>query len=105
MLQSLFRVSTHVFTGFISIFFPVAMGATSLTIDPVTSPALIPGDTLVVTVGLDDVSELQGYTLDVTYDDSELTFVDAIQLGSTGDTANPGQYAQVPFHLDPCRYP
>jgi len=101
MLESIGRVSTHVFAGFASIFFPIAIGATSLTIEPVTPPALNSGDTLVVTVGLDDVSELQGYTLDVSYDDVELTFVDATQLGSVGDTASPGQYAQVPFHLDP----
>jgi hypothetical protein len=101
MLQSIFRVSTHVFIVFVSLFFPIAASASSLTVEPATPPPLIAGDTLVVTVGVDDVSELQGYTLDVTYDDSELTFVDAIQLGSTGDTANPGQYAQVPFHLDP----
>ena len=101
MVESIFRVSTHVFIVFVSLFFPIAAAAASLTVEPATPPPLIAGDTLVVTVGVGGVSELQGYTLDVTYDDSELTFVDAIQLGSTGDTANPGQYAQVPFHLDP----
>ena len=80
---------------------PGALHATSLTIAPIFPPVLTAGQALVVTVGLDDVSELQGYTMDVEYDASELVFVNATQLGASEDASQPGQYAQAAFHLDP----
>lgn len=75
-------------------------GAAGLTISP-SVLALSPGQSFVVTVGIDTQPELQGYTLDIEFDSAELTFLGATQLGSSEEARAPGNFEQLPFLLDP----
>jgi hypothetical protein len=75
-------------------------GAAGLTISP-SVIAVSPGQSFLVTVGIDTVTEVQGYTLDIQFDAAELSFVGATQLGSSEQSASPGSFEQLPFNLDP----
>ena len=75
-------------------------GAAGLTISP-SVLALSPGQSFFVTVGIDTVAEVQGYTLDIQFDAVELTFVGATQLGSSEQPSSPGSFEQLPFNVDP----
>ena len=83
----------------------VPAGATSFVLTPSvpeTSPGVIDvptGNTFNVILGLDDVTELQAYTLDITYDDAELTFLSAAPIASFEVFA--GSFAAKGFTLDP----
>ncbi len=75
-------------------------GATSLTIDPSATPAILtPGQDFSVIVGLDDVGSVLGYNLAISYDPSELEFLQVVQLA----TSEPVATVRVPvaFTQDP----
>jgi hypothetical protein len=74
-------------------------GATSLTLDPQGDFAVPVGTIIEVLFGLDDITEVQAYTVDIEYDNTELLFLSAEPLGSTEVAA--GLFAAKAFTLDP----
>ncbi|MEO2161492.1 MAG: cohesin domain-containing protein [bacterium] len=79
---------------------PAVADAAGLTLSP-SVLSLSPGQSFVVTVGIDSVTEVQGYTLDIEFDAAELTFLGATQLGSSEQSAVPGNFEALAFSVDP----
>jgi hypothetical protein len=79
---------------------PAVAGAAGLTLSP-SVLSVSPGQSFVVTVGIDSVTEVQGYTLDIEFDAAELTFLGATQLGSSEQNAVPGNFEALAFTVDP----
>ncbi|HIF97716.1 MAG TPA: hypothetical protein EYQ54_11930 [Myxococcales bacterium] len=79
---------------------PAVAGAAGLTLSP-SVLSVSPGQSFVVTVGIDSVTEVQGYTLDIEFDAAELTFLGATQLGSSEQNTVPGNFEALAFSVDP----
>jgi len=79
---------------------PSVATAAGLTLSP-SVVSVSPGQSFVVTVGIDAVTEVQGYTLDIEFDAAELTFLGATQLGSSELSAVPGNFEALAFSVDP----
>ena len=81
---------------------PVSATSFTLTINGSTPPGgdvdLPVGTTIEVLVGLDDVIDVQAYTLGIEYDDTELSFLQATQLASEKVGT---EFAVKKFTLDP----
>ncbi len=61
--------------------------------------SLAPGAVFTVTVGLDDLDEIQAYTVDVEWSGAGLSLIGAAQLGCT--ETSPGTCTALGFAVDP----
>jgi hypothetical protein len=79
-------------------------GATQVTLESDVSPSSIGlGSEFTVTIGLDDVSEIRAYTLDVVWSGAAVELVSAAQLAC--GQAVPGTCSSLPFTVDPMSAP
>lgn len=93
------RTCTAAATLLLAAVIGLGLGASRAAATSITLDGSLSGSTLSVLVGLSDVSRIQAYTLDFTWDPTELSFTSAEQLGST-EVAT-GFFSPKAFTVDP----